>query len=85
MNVSGYVKEHSRLGSLMLCTIYPTSASCRYAVILYILSAENRQTLSNPLKSCVFPLLNIPNSGFQSEAGRGPRRHLVGTFRVESV
>lgn len=55
-----------------LCTVYPTSASWRYAVILYILSAENKQTLSNPLKQFFFLLLKMLNSSFQSEDGQGP-------------
>lgn len=56
-----------------LCTVYPTSASWRYAVILYILSAENKQTLSNPFETFFFfPLLKILNSSFHSENGQGP-------------
>lgn len=49
-----------------LCTVYPASASWRYAVILYILSAENKQTLSNPLKLSSFenPKLQFPVRGW---------------------
>lgn len=56
-----------------LCTNYLTSASWRYVVILYILSAEDKQTHSLLLWNMFFFFfLKILNSGFHSGDSQGP-------------